>query len=62
MDFDIISYKEYNEKGRMRRVPDILPVRMQDILYSRKPELREQGPLVFQAERIPFPELRFQQL
>ena len=26
----------------MRRVPDIMSVRMQDILYSRKPELREQ--------------------
>ncbi len=27
-------------------MPDFLPVRMQDFLYSGKPELREQQPLV----------------
>lgn len=30
------------KKRRLRRVPDILPVCMQNILYSRKPELRAQ--------------------
>jgi hypothetical protein len=34
-------------KGRLRRVPDILPVCMQDFLYRRKSELREHEPLVF---------------
>ena len=29
------------KKGRMRRVPDILPVCLQDFLHSRKSELRE---------------------
>ena len=33
---------EHNQKRRLRRVPDILPVCMQNILYSRKPELRAQ--------------------
>jgi len=33
---------EHNQKRWLRRVPDILPVCMQDILYSRKPELRAQ--------------------
>jgi hypothetical protein len=32
--------EEQHEERRLRRVPDILPVCMQDILYSRKPELR----------------------
>ena len=32
--------KEYNEEGRMRRMSDILPVSLQDILYSRKSDLR----------------------
>ena len=41
--------KRHHEEGRMRRVPDFLPVSLQDILYSRKPELREQQPLVFAA-------------
>ena len=31
-----------HEERRLRRVPDILPVCMQNILYSRKPELRAQ--------------------
>mgnify|MGYP000155220481 CR=1 FL=1 len=35
------TLKGHNEEGRMRRVPDFLPVSLQDILYSRKPELRE---------------------
>ena len=40
------TFKEQHEEGRLRRVPDILPVRMQDILHSRKPELRKQQPLM----------------
>ena len=32
---------EHIEEGRMRRVPDILPVCLQDFLHSRKSELRE---------------------
>ena len=30
---------QYHEEGRMRRMPDIVPVCMQDVLYSREPEL-----------------------
>ena len=48
------TLKNTMRKGGCGECQNILPVRMQDILYSRKPELREQGPLVFQAERIPF--------
>ena len=33
---------EYTEKGRLRRVPDILPVCLQDFLHRRKPDLRKQ--------------------
>ena len=32
-----------------RRVPDFLPVCLQDFLHGRKSELREQQPLVFAA-------------
>ena len=32
-------FKGIYEKGRLRRVPDLLPVSMQDILHSGKPEL-----------------------
>ena len=39
-NFKYKKLTEYNEKRRMRRVPDILSVCMQDILYSRKSELR----------------------
>ena len=38
-----IKYKkitEHNQKRRMRRVPDIMPVSMQNFLHSRKPDLR----------------------
>ena len=31
------------EEGRMRRVPDFLPVGLQDKLHGRKPELRIQA-------------------
>ena len=31
--------KKYGEKRRLRRVPDFLPVRMQDFLHSGEPEL-----------------------
>ena len=34
--------KSYSEKRRMRRVPDIMSVCVQDILYRRKSDLREQ--------------------
>ena len=30
---------EHNEKRRLRGMPDLLPVRMQDQLYRREPEL-----------------------
>jgi len=41
------QYSEgYHEEGRMRRVPDFLPVGVQDFLYRRKPELRKQQPLI----------------
>ncbi len=33
--------KESMKKGRMWRMPDILPVCMQDVLHGRKSELRE---------------------
>ena len=33
--------EEQHEERRMRRVPDILSVCMQDFLHSRKSELRE---------------------
>ena len=29
-------------QGRLRRVPDLLPVRLQDFLHRRQPEVREQ--------------------
>jgi hypothetical protein len=31
---------EHNQEGRMRRMPDILPVRMQDFLHGGKSDLR----------------------
>ena len=34
------DHEQQPEIERMRRVPDILPVCMQDILYSRKSDLR----------------------
>ncbi len=40
-DFKHKRSEGIHEEGRMRRVPDILPVSLQDILHSRKPELRE---------------------
>ena len=33
--------KGIHEKGRLRRVPDFLPVSLQDFLYRGKPELRK---------------------
>jgi hypothetical protein len=33
---------EYAQKRRMRRVPDFLPVSLQDFLHGRQPELRAQ--------------------
>lgn len=39
-----LKYKKiakYSQKRRLRRMPDILPVGLQDFLYSRKPDLRE---------------------
>lgn len=39
-----------HEKGRMRRVPDLLPVSLQNILYRRQPELRK-GEITLQANR-----------
>lgn len=39
-DFKYTDIEQYCEKGRMRRVPDVLPVCMQDFLYSREPDLR----------------------
>ena len=38
-DFKFQHFKEQREEGRLRRMPDILPVCMQNILHSRKPEL-----------------------
>lgn len=38
-----IEYKkvtEYSKEGRMWRVPDFLPVSMQDFLHCRKPDMR----------------------
>ena len=32
--------EQYSKEGRMRRMPDILSVSMQDFLYSRKSDLR----------------------
>jgi len=29
-------------QGRLRRVPDLLPVGLQDVLHRRQPEVREQ--------------------
>ena len=34
--------EQYSKEGRMRRMPDILSVSMQDFLYSRKSDLRTQ--------------------
>ena len=36
------TVKKHSEKGRMRRMPDILPICLQDKLHGREPELREQ--------------------
>ena len=41
-DFKYADPAEYDEEGRLRRVPDFLPVCMQDFLHGREPELREQ--------------------
>ncbi len=38
-DFGNQRFKGVHEEGRLRRVPDLLPVCMQDLLYSRKPDL-----------------------
>ena len=38
-DFDYQRFKGIHEEGRLRRVPDILPVCMQDFLYGRQPEM-----------------------
>ena len=37
--FKFQHFKEQHEEGRLRRMPDILPVCVQNILHSRKPEL-----------------------
>ena len=39
-DFNYQRSEGVHEEGRMRRVPDFLPVCMQDFLYRRKSELR----------------------
>ena len=37
---------EFSEKGRLRRVPDILPVRMQDQLHGRQSDLRAEEEMI----------------
>ena len=39
-NFEHKRSEEVFEEGRMRRVPDFLPVSMQDQLYGRQSELR----------------------
>ncbi len=41
-DFENEETSEHGEEGRLRRVPDILPVCLQDILHCRKSKLRAQ--------------------
>ena len=41
-DTEYKEASEHSKEGRLRRVPDLLPVRMQDLLYRWKPELRAQ--------------------
>ena len=41
-DFDFCNSEGNLRKGRLRRVPDFLPVRLQDFLHRSKPDLREQ--------------------
>jgi hypothetical protein len=38
-DINNQRFKGIHEKGRLRRVPDFLPVSLQDVLHSGKPEL-----------------------
>ena len=38
-DLKHTDFTEYREEGRLRRVPDILPVCMQDFLYGRQSDL-----------------------
>lgn len=40
-DAEYQKFTEYREKRRMRRVPDFLPVSLQDFLYSWESELRK---------------------
>ena len=39
-DIEHKKASEHDKEGRLRRVPDVLPVRLQDELHGRKPELR----------------------
>ena len=49
-DLEFQYLKRHDEKGRLRRVPDFLPVCLQDFLHSGKSELREQQPLIGRPE------------
>lgn len=40
-DIEYEKFTEYGKKRRMRRMPDILSVGVQDFLYSWKSELRK---------------------
>ena len=39
------------KKRRMRRVPDIMSVSLQDVLYCRKSDLREQKVIASQQQK-----------
>ena len=39
-DTEYTDSAEYREEGRLRRVPDVLPVCLQDILHRRQSDVR----------------------
>ena len=42
------EHERKHEEGRMRRMPDVLPVSVQDVLRDRKPELRKDKVMIHQ--------------